>query len=331
MVPPPDRRRRGGAGALAAGRPLVRRRRGRRLAPAHERRVVGAARRVLAGRAAAAHRPGRAAGPALPGGRAGDAGRRDHLRLHRHDPRSVGDGPDARSSRSAVPDDASYQWRVAAYDRFDRDQWSWSDSAEVTVPAGSALLDGTRDATEPDGRLPRGRLHGERRVVGRPASSWRPASPLTVDRDSRVTLVRHGADSCFAQVRGGRRRPVRRDGRDPGRRPTTSTGALTENRLRVAGDDYPPDLLAIYTDVRAGQRSARGRQALLSTILEAGQADESVRHGAGDRVATCATRRNFTYDHGRQRRRAAAGPGRRRLLRRLAARATASTSPRRWS
>ena len=171
--------------------------------------------------------------------------------------------------RIAVPDDVSYRWRVAAYDRFDGTTWSWSDPAEVTVQAGSSLLDGTRDAIEPAVAY-REVEFAVSGVSSPPGFLVAPGVPLSVDRGTRLTIVRQGADSFFAQVGIGGGSPYVVTVAIPVVDPAQA-GAITENRLRVAGDDYPPDLLAMYTDVEEGSVGPRTK-ALLSTILEQARA-----------------------------------------------------------
>jgi len=47
-------------------------------------------------------------------------------------------------------------------------------------------------------------------------------------------------------------------------------GAITANRLRAAGESYPDDLLAVYTDLQEGTAGAEVR-ALLATVLDAAE------------------------------------------------------------
>ncbi len=171
--------------------------------------------------------------------------------------------------RIAVPDDASYRWRAAAYDRFDGTTWNWSDSAEVTVPAGSSLLEGTRDAIEPAVayREVQFTVSG---VSSPPGLLVASGVPLAVDRGTRVTIVRHGADSFYAQVPIGGGNQYVVTAAIPVVDPAQD-GAITANRLRVAGNDYPPDLRAMYTAVQDGSVGPRTK-ALLSTILEQARA-----------------------------------------------------------
>ena len=158
------------------------------------------------------------------------------------------------------------KWRAVAYDRLVGTEWSRSAGEDVPVAAGGPLLGGTGEAptdevaTEEFEYVVRG-------IGGSPGQLVAPGLPLTVDRDTRVTLVSAGAESWFGAIRveGG-----------PSYVATAAIpvldedveGALTANRLRAAGQDYPDDLLDVYTDLQDGTAEAEVR-ALLATVLDA--------------------------------------------------------------
>ena len=101
-------------------------------------------------------------------------------------------------------------------------------------------------------------------IAGDPGLLVAPGIPATVDRATRVTLV---GEEWFggARVDGARSYaatadvPVVTDGVDD---------ALTENRLRAAGADYPPRIRGIYLNIQPDTAGAQVK-ALLDTILEA--------------------------------------------------------------
>ncbi|MBP1705292.1 MAG: conserved rane protein of unknown function [Chloroflexi bacterium] len=164
-----------------------------------------------------------------------------------------------------VPDDATYRWRAVAYDRFEGRTWSWSAKREAPIAAGAALLVGTAEQPVED-VASREVTFEVRALSGSPRLVVAPAIPATVDRAAREILVQHGGESFFAQIEIGgpdsyrvtARVPVT-DEREP--------NALTANRLRQAGTDYPPEVEALYLDIRPGTVGPEAK-ALLATILE---------------------------------------------------------------
>jgi transglutaminase-like putative cysteine protease len=168
-------------------------------------------------------------------------------------------------SITSEPSAPRVKWRVVAYDRLVGNQWSRSGTIEVPVEGGAPLLDGTADAPAPT--VARQEVtYVVRGISGSPGSLVAPGVPLTVDRAARVTLIAAGDEAWF----GG----IRVDG-SPVYQATAGVpildadveGALTENRLRSAGTDYPAGLLDVYTDLQPG--TAGGEvQALLATVLD---------------------------------------------------------------
>ncbi len=184
------------------------------------------------------------------------------------------------------------KWRAVAYDRLVGNQWSRSETVEVPVAAGQPLLTGTSD--EPSvGVAFRDVSFVVRGATGSPGILVAPGTALRVDRSARVTLVERGPETWFGGIRVDGGTSYAATARVPITDPTVEY-ALTENRLRATGTDYPADLLAVYTTLEAGTAGEDVR-ALLATILEAARprspydtarAIESyLRDGA-----------NFTYD-----------------------------------
>jgi transglutaminase-like putative cysteine protease len=169
-------------------------------------------------------------------------------------------------SIATEPGSPQLKWRAATYDRLVGNRWTRIDTVDVPVAAGQPLLAGTSDAP-PAGVATRDVSFVVRGVSGSPGILVAPGTPLTVDRPSRVTLVQRNGETWFGGTRvdGGAiysataSIPVTDE---------TVADALTANRLRAAGMDYPPDLLAVYTDLEPGT-AGQDVRALLSTILEA--------------------------------------------------------------
>jgi transglutaminase-like putative cysteine protease len=157
------------------------------------------------------------------------------------------------------------KWRAVAYDRLVGSQWSRSETVDVEIPAGRDVLAGTGDLPT-EAVATRDVSYVVRGVSGSLGVLVAPGVPATVDRTTRLTLVKQGSEVWFASARV--------DGAPSyaatARVPVVSNGvadALTENRLRAAGTDYGSDLRAIYLDLQPGTAEADVK-ALLATILE---------------------------------------------------------------
>jgi hypothetical protein len=169
-------------------------------------------------------------------------------------------------SISGSPDAPRLKWRAVAYDRLAGNQWSRTDTVDVEIPAGQDLLAGT-------GEIPVEKVATQEiSFVVRGASGTlgvlvAPGQAATVDRTTRLTLVKEDSEVWFAGARvdgatsyaATARVPIVTEGVDD---------ALTENRLRATGPDYPADLRAVYMDLQPGTAGPDVR-ALLASILEA--------------------------------------------------------------
>ncbi len=120
-----------------------------------------------------------------------------------------------------------------------------------------------------------------------------PGTAATVDRTTRLTLVKQGAETWFAGARvegvtsyaATARVPVVTEGVE---------NALTENRLRAAGPDYPPELRSVYLDLQPNTAGPDVR-ALLGSILEAAK-PRNAYDTARAIESYLADPGNFTYD-----------------------------------
>ena len=158
------------------------------------------------------------------------------------------------------------KWRAVAYDRLIGNTWSWSQPAEVSVGASDALLAGTRDAPL-DGVA---YVTADYQVSGLAAGSIvvSPGIPTKLDRNARVTLVQGGGDTTFGRVVPAGGGGYRLEALLPDLTNPTDPKALTANRLRAAGTNYPADLLATYTSIEQGTVGPETR-ALLAQIVGA--------------------------------------------------------------
>jgi transglutaminase-like putative cysteine protease len=157
----------------------------------------------------------------------------------------------------------AFWWRAATYDHFDG--FSWSQTGVVTVdrPPSTDLLAQTLDAPAEAGR---------RKVVFRvnPVDYGgnevlSPESPQLLDAPSSLSLV--GENGFFAS-----------DSLRSGGRPYTVTAlvrvqgdedpaALTENKLRVAGTAYPPEVTATYLQLPPGAFDTVDAKKLMADVL----------------------------------------------------------------
>ena len=183
------------------------------------------------------------------------------------------------------------KWRAVAYDRLTGNTWSWSQTAEVRVGASDGLLAGTRD--EPLDTV--SYVTADYQVSGLAAGSIvvTPGIPTLLDRAARVTLVQSGGDTAFGRIvpAGGSRYQL--EALLPDLSTPDDPKALTANRLRAAGTDYPVDLLATYTSIEPGTVGPETR-ALLSAILSAAQ-PRTPYDSARTIEAYLRDGRNFTY------------------------------------
>jgi transglutaminase-like putative cysteine protease len=161
---------------------------------------------------------------------------------------------------ASVPSDAgALPWRAATYDKFVLGGWEQTDVASTDVAAGDPLLAASAENPSPD-------LTRQVQVSVRPADyhDTRLLSlgmPTATNLDANVQLT--GTDGWFAgaDVRGDTPYTVAASVLRLG-----ENDAITGNKLRVAGQAYPADIVAHYTAVPAGAIGPDA-QDLLKTIL----------------------------------------------------------------
>ncbi len=156
------------------------------------------------------------------------------------------------------------KWRAVAYDRLVGNTWSWSQSAEVSIGASDGLLAGTQDAPLDAVAY----VSADYQVSGLAAASIvvSPGIPTRLDRTARVTLIQGGGDTAFGRIVPAGSGGYRLQALLPDLSNPADPRALTANRLRAAGTDYPPDLLATYTSIEPGTVGPETR-ALLAQIV----------------------------------------------------------------
>jgi len=149
----------------------------------------------------------------------------------------------AFTAQLARTETAQFKWRAGTWGVFDGAAlWSWGDSGSIPRDPNTALLSGTGDdpAREPGRRQIRATINpdafGNDTII----------SPQTVERVDRATIVR---------VDGNRFTTVDSASGSGSYTITAlvpilgSTDGLTQNRLRIAGTAYPPDVSRNYLTV----------------------------------------------------------------------------------
>jgi transglutaminase-like putative cysteine protease len=183
-----------------------------------------------------------------------------------------------------------FYWRAVAYSRFDLNSWAFGNTHTTSRGAGAPVLDGLAD--DPQG------LPGRRPVtvtirpdVYRGDVVLAPQTIGTVDRPSTLTTI--GANGYFASVSAPGGGPYRLTALVPVRG-DDQPGALTMNRLRAAGTDYPVDVRAMYLDVPPGTFGPRSN-ALLERVQQE-VAGANAYDTASAMVGFFRDTANFTYD-----------------------------------
>lgn len=152
----------------------------------------------------------------------------------------ISDRTEALVIRVPPGDETPYYWRASAYDVFTGTGWSQSDEAIVPRDAGQGLLTETLEAPTTEGRRTVGfTVVPEEKYRNRQLLS--PSDPVTVDQDVSLRLA--GVGGWFSSI-----------SLDAGSMSYTATAlvrttgddeaaAITENKLRAAGTDYPTAVL----------------------------------------------------------------------------------------
>ncbi|MBA2718710.1 MAG: DUF4129 domain-containing protein [Chloroflexi bacterium] len=163
----------------------------------------------------------------------------------------------ALTIRRAPGDDRRVYWRATTYDEFALRTWNTSTPDQAQRLAGDPLLAGTLDAIlDTSARTPQvfqiqpaGNLFGV---------AFSPIDPLSIDRDVDVNLSGANGYLHSIEIEAGAGYTV------TAALPTIADqpGGLTENRLRAAGQDYPPSVTARYLGVPDGAMGPAADQLL---------------------------------------------------------------------
>lgn len=166
-----------------------------------------------------------------------------------------------------IGDDTPYYWRAVAYDHFNLYGWDWGvDSDRIARAAGDELLTGTLDQPPTEGGADVTFTVTPDTYPGNFILS--PLAPVAIDRDS--TVLGLGEKGFFQAIQVGGKASYTLTAHVPtlGDVP----GGITENLLRVAGTNYPKEILDRYTQVPDGTMGPRS-QAVLDEIVDRVRAD----------------------------------------------------------
>jgi transglutaminase-like putative cysteine protease len=185
------------------------------------------------------------------------------------------------------------KWRAAAYDRMSATTWSISGVKETSVAAGSPPLAGTEDAPV-DGVAYTTESYTVDGPSGAPGIVVSPGISVSVDRTARPRLVTSGDLAYWSSiaVTGGGQYHAKADLPDLSNPADPTT--LTSNRLRTAGQDYAPELKAVYTLVDPASVGPETRALAQSIIAKAGATNPyDIARAIEDYLRDP---KNFTYD-----------------------------------
>jgi transglutaminase-like putative cysteine protease len=168
----------------------------------------------------------------------------------------------ALTIRRKPGDERNYYWRAVAYDHFNLYGWDWTQSARSPRPADEELLLGTLDALPPEV----GEEVTFRVTPGEYRNSYvlSPLAPLKVDRDT--SLIALGDEGFFEAIEINGRDPYTVTARIP---ILGDDGGITENLLRVAGDDYPDAIADRFLEVPPGAIGEKAREVLDDVLAKA--------------------------------------------------------------
>lgn len=156
-------------------------------------------------------------------------------------------------------------WRAWTYDRFEGTTWSTSTTKKIARATDTPLLADTGDAVTEAGRLPV--TFTVSPADFRDPTVLSPATPQTVGEPVEVAVVGEaGYLTTIDRAQGPGSYTVtalipRYGDADP--------NGLTENRLRVAGETYPADILELYLQQPEPLGEA-SRQVLADILARAG-------------------------------------------------------------
>ena len=204
----------------------------------------------------------------------------------------VGDGSvDATIQLSPGERDRLY-WRAVTFDQFDLNSWRSTSESEVVKLRDEALFADSQDV------VPSTVATREIQFTVTPSgyagtAILSPLMPASVDQVSTVKTLGKGA--YFA---GLRRNASSSPYRVTAVIPITDgsvEGGLEENRLRVAGNDYPLEIRDLYLDVPAGSMGPDARELLADIVAGLPEGDRTNAYDIAKTMETRFRSPEFSY------------------------------------
>jgi transglutaminase-like putative cysteine protease len=202
------------------------------------------------------------------------------------------DKADAFTVQFLSPEDEQLYWRAATYDEFAITAWRQNVTEGVDRATGDQLLEGMADGVDEDGH--RAVTFRVSPIDFRDSKILSPQTPSRLDRPARVSFMGDARYMANIDRAGGDPYTVTAlvpvlDEDDP--------QALTINKLRAAGTNYPTEIRDIFTDVPDGAIPDGGAaQRLLQDILAEAEDPENPYDVASTMVRYLQSSSNFTYD-----------------------------------
>ena len=169
------------------------------------------------------------------------------------------DGGLAMTVERIPGDNFHYYWRSVAYDHYIDTGWDWADgqgSNRIPRAADEEVLHGTSDQVAPPGTKDVKFRFTPYDLGGSYAMS--PLAPLSIDRDSTLEATKD--EAFFEALEISSHDPYTVTARVP--LIGDKGGGITENKLRAAGENYPPELKSRYTQLTAGAVGPEAQQVL---------------------------------------------------------------------
>jgi transglutaminase-like putative cysteine protease len=180
---------------------------------------------------------------------------------------STTDEPALEIFRKPGADNRNIYWRATTYDKFTLFGWAVTDPFDGERAAATSILQDTIDAIPTTAA----RITEQYRIV--PQSrlfkvAFSPIDPLSVDRDTTLTTSGDGGFFQSIAIAPGVPYTVTASIQNL----ADIDGGVTQNRLRAAGRDYPPEIGAKYTVVPAGAMgpAAKGLLAGIKDRIKSG-------------------------------------------------------------
>jgi transglutaminase-like putative cysteine protease len=138
-------------------------------------------------------------------------------------------------------------WAAVVYDTYAMDRWTTSPTRTIDRPAGVPLLADTGDAVDPVSRQP---LTVVITPAGPTSVVFSPFAPTSVDAPVRLETV--GEAGYLASIERDASAGSYTITADLAIMSDAVDGGITENRLRVAGTEYPDGIVDLYTALPPG-------------------------------------------------------------------------------